>query len=343
MTRGRWRAIGLRALAIAALMAFAPGLGAQTAPPAIQKIEIAAQPFDSFEPREPSRRVFGSLEFRGGIELRSQSRDFGGLSAIRVQPDGAAFVAVTDKAQWLRGRILYRGTAPVGIADAEMAPMLGSNGRPITERGWYDSEALAAGDDGTLYVALERVHQILRFNAAREGLAARGQAIALPPALASLPRNRGIECLAVGPKATPLAGTLIAVSEAGLDAEKNIRGFLIGGRAPGEFAVVRKDDFDITDCALTPANELLLLERYFSWRRGVSMRLRRVPLTSLVPGATVDGPYLIEADMGFQIDNMEGLSVHRAADGALVLTLVSDDNFSVLQRTLLLQFTLLEK
>ena len=44
--------------------------------------------------------------------------------------------------------------------------------------------------------------------------------------------------------------------------------------------------------------------------------------------------------MGHQIDNMEGLSVHRAADGALVLTLISDDNFSPLQRTLLLQFTL---
>ncbi|MGE3144439.1 MAG: esterase-like activity of phytase family protein [Pseudorhodoplanes sp.] len=343
MTRAGLRAIGWRALATAALLSLAPGLCAQTAPPAIRKIEIAAQPFDSFEPREPSRRVFGSLEFRGGIELRSQSRDFGGLSAIRVLSDGAAFIAVTDKAQWLRGRILYRGSAPVGIADAEMAPMLGGNGRPITERGWYDSEALAAGDDGTLYVAFERVHQILRFNAARDRLAARGQAIALPLALASLPRNRGIDCLAVGPKATPLAGALIAVSEAGLDAEKNIRGFLIGGRAPGEFSVVRKDDFDITDCALTPANELLLLERFFSWRRGVSMRIRRVPLAGLAPGAVVDGPYQIVADMGFQIDNMEGLSVHRAADGALVLTLVSDDNFSILQRTLLLQFTLLEK
>jgi hypothetical protein len=39
---------------------------------------------------------------------------------------------------------------------------------------------------------------------------------------------------------------------------------------------------------------------------------------------------------------MEGLSVHRAADGALVLTLISDDNFSLLQRTLLLQFGLAE-
>ena len=44
--------------------------------------------------------------------------------------------------------------------------------------------------------------------------------------------------------------------------------------------------------------------------------------------------------MGYQIDNFEGMAVHRAADGALVLTLISDDNFSPLQRTLLLQFTM---
>jgi hypothetical protein len=39
---------------------------------------------------------------------------------------------------------------------------------------------------------------------------------------------------------------------------------------------------------------------------------------------------------------MEGLSVNRAPDGSLVLTLISDDNFSMIQRTLLLQFTLAE-
>jgi hypothetical protein len=72
------------------------------------------------------------------------------------------------------------------------------------------------------------------------------------------------------------------------------------------------------------------------------MRIRRVPLASVAPGATVDGPALFEADMSYQIDNMEGLSVHRTTGGELVLTLISDDNFSMIQRTLLLQFTLAE-
>ena len=48
---------------------------------------------------------------------------------------------------------------------------------------------------------------------------------------------------------------------------------------------------------------------------------------------------MIEADLGYQIDNMEGISIHRTAGGETIVTVVSDDNFSVLQRSLLLQFS----
>jgi hypothetical protein len=161
--------------------------------------------------------------------------------------------------------------------------------------------------------------------------------------MAKLPSNRGIECLMVAPKGSPVAGALIAISERGLDDAGNIRGFLIGGPKPGLFSFKRSDEFDVVDCAITPNSDVLILERYFSWRRGVAMRIRRVPLADIVPGALLEGQMLISADMGFQIDNMEGLSVHRAANGDTVLTLVSDDNFSLIQRTILLQFTLPDK
>jgi hypothetical protein len=249
---------------------------------------------------------------------------------------------VTDKADWLRGRIVYRDNRPMGIADAEMAPMLGSDGRPITARGWYDSEALTL--EGNLaYVAFERVHRIVRFDYGKEGLLARAQTVPTPPEMSKLPSNRGIECLLAMPKGTPFAGALMAISERSLDGDGHVRGFLIGGPKPGVFSVKRKDDFDIVDCALTPSSDVLLLERFFSWQKGVAMRIRRVPLASVAPGAVLDGPNLIHADMGYQVDNMEGLSVHRAGDGTIVLTLVSDDNFSLIQRTLLLQFALLDK
>ena len=70
--------------------------------------------------------------------------------------------------------------------------------------------------------------------------------------------------------------------------------------------------------------------------------MRRIALGEIKPGAVVDGPVLFDVDLGYEIDNMEGLSVHRSASGEVVLTLISDDNFSAVQRTLLLQFTLAE-
>ena len=83
-----------------------------------------------------------------------------------------------------------------------------------------------------------------------------------------------------------------------------------------------------------------MLERKFSLVNGVGIRIRRIPLKSLAPGAVVDGPSIFEADLGSEIDNMEGIDAYVTPEGDTVLTLVSDDNFSLIQRTLLLQFTL---
>lgn len=310
-----------------------------TPTPPLQRIEISAQAIEAFDPRDTTQTQFGALRFRGGLVLTSPNREFGGLSAWRMMGDGARFLALTDKGYWLRGRIVYRGDAPIAMADAELAPVLGPDGRHVaTRRGWFDTEALA-DDGGTLYVGIERVHEILKFDFAKDGVRARGQPIAVPPAMKALPPNRGIECMVVPPKGQPLAGTVIAISERGLDAAGNIVGFLIGPKG-GAFSVRRTDEFDVSDCALTPRGDLLLLERRFSWTRGLAIRIRRVPLARVAPRAVLDGPDLIFADMGKQIDNFEGLAVHRTPDGATVLTLISDDNFSALQRTVLLQFTL---
>jgi hypothetical protein len=304
----------------------------------VQQITIQSQAIEAFDPREPVRTRFGALTFRGGLILESSHRDFGGISAIRVAADGARFLALTDKGDWLRARIVYRGKTPIAIADAEMAPMLGPDGKTLKSRRWYDAEALA-DDGGAVYVGIERVNQILRFDIAKDGLRARGRPIPVPPGMKLLPHNRSIECVEAGPKTGPLAGTLISISERGLDTAGNLMGFLIGGTG-GVFSLKRTDDFDVSDCAATPDGKLLVLERRFSWTRGLAMRIRSVPFAAIKPGALVDGPELITADMGSQVDNMEGLSVHRDAAGAVVLTLISDDNFLPLQRTLLLQFTL---
>jgi hypothetical protein len=91
-----------------------------------------------------------------------------------------------------------------------------------------------------------------------------------------------------------------------------------------------------------PDGDLLLLERKFAWLGGIGIRIRRIALAAIAPGAIVDGPSIFDADLGQEIDNFEGLDVHVTPEGDTVLTLVSDDNFSAIQRTLLVQFTLIE-
>jgi hypothetical protein len=309
-------------------------------PPDPQAIEIQSQPIASFDHRDPDRRRFGLLEFRGGLVLTSPFRQFGGISALSVAPDGSNFVAATDRSWWLRGRITYAGPRPTGIAAAEMAPMLGPDGRTLASRRWYDTEALARDGD-TLYVGIERVHRIVRFDYGKGGLKARARPIEVPAAFRSMPSNGGIEALVFMPRGTPLGGTLVAISERSRNEAGDHRAFLIGGPRPGTFAIKRKDAFDISDAALASSSALLILERKFGWTTGLFIRIRRIAVTDIRPGALVDGPVLFEADLGQQIDNMEGISVHRSG-GEIVLTLISDDNFSPIQRTLLLQFTLIQ-
>jgi hypothetical protein len=329
------------AFALAGAPAATPAAAQQSQAPAIERLEIEAQPLAGFDARDTQRRRFGSLDFRGGLVLSSAHKNFGGVSSIRVLEDGGRFLAVTDRGYWLRGRVISEDGKPRAITDAEIAPMLGPGGRRLASRRWYDTESLAL-DGGTAYVGLERVHQIVRFDFGRSGVMAQGSPIPVPAEFRNLPSNAGIEALAVAPKRSVLAGALIAISERALDDAGNIRGFLIGGPSPGNFAVRRGDEFDITDAAIIPDGDLLILERKFSLLGGPGMRIRRIAVADLKPGAVVDGPVLIEADAGYQIDNMEALSAHRAPNGALVLTIVSDNNFSMLQRTLLLQFTLVE-
>jgi hypothetical protein len=303
-------------------------------------IEVNARPIPSFDPRDRSHLQFGSLEYRSGLVLTSRYRGFGGLSAIRLDTKGERFISLSDHGGWFTGRIVYSGREMTGLADVEAAPILGPDGRPITARGWYDTESIAL-DGSLVYVGLERVNQVLRFDFAKGFTRSRGEVVPLPPAAKRLPNNKGLEALVVVPKGQPLSGTLIAMSERGLDANGNLIAFLVGGPSPGQFGIRRTANFDISD-AVVLAGDILILERKFSWLAGVGIRIRRLTLKSIAPGALVDGPSIFEADLGQEIDNMEGIDAHVTAEGDTVLTMVSDDNFSMIQRTLLLQFTLVE-
>lgn len=341
MTRRRWLIAGTLLAALALVVGTFTIADALRYATARTPITVHATPIASFDNRDSTRTRFGALEFRGGLSLSANYEPFGGVSGIHVEPDGVNFIAVTDRGSWLRGRIVYRDGKPVGIADTEMAPILGPDGQPVATGALYDTESLTESG-GMFYVGIERAERILRFDYRRDGLMARGQPVPVPPDFKTFAQNRGLECLTAPPPGAPHAGHLIAVAERSLDAAGNLRAFLLRGEQVTRFAVARSDDFDVSDCTILPPGDLLLLERRYSPARGVAMRIRRVPLSVIKPDALVDGPALIEADLGYQVDNMEGIAVHRNAQGETILTLVSDDNFSTLQRNLLLQFMLVE-
>src|ERR1700744_2858352 len=201
-------------------------------------IDVNARPIASFDPRDRTHVRFGSLEWRSGLVLTSAFRGFGGLSALRLDPKGEKFISLSDKGSWFTGRIVYSGREMKGLADVEASPMIGPDDRQITARGWFDSESLAL-DGSFAYVGLERVNQVLRFDFSKGFTRARGEVVPMPPAVRKLPFNQGLEALVVVPKGLPLAGTLIALSERGLDADGNLIPFLIGGKTPGQFSVRR--------------------------------------------------------------------------------------------------------
>ena len=209
----------------------APKQGEPPAAPA--KIEIQARPIPSFDHRDPDRRRFGLLEYRGGMALtlvvpgirrhlrhqcRARRREF----HRRHRPE-----LVAARAHHLRAAC-GRPASPT----PKWRPCSGRTGSTLAARRWYDTEALARDGD-TLYVGIERVHRIVRFDYGKEGCCARAQPIDVPAAFRSLPSNGSIETLVFMPRGAPLGGTLIAISERGRNEAGEHRGFLIGGRGPG--------------------------------------------------------------------------------------------------------------
>jgi hypothetical protein len=305
-----------------------------------EPVSVSAHALPHFRRGDAQTRRFGALEYIGGLELSSRHRGFGGISAIRVAKDGAAFLAATDTGDWLKGRIVYDGGVPAGIADATIAPLLAQDGQRTKDVGLWDSESIAVDGD-TAFVGIERDHAVLAFDLGRDGLRAKGRRLPVPGFVADWPDNRGIEALGVMPDGSPYAGRLVGISERSGESDAPTEGFVMrkdGGEA-FRFLLRRSERFDITDLDFLPSGDLVILERYFSPRRGVAMRLRRLRTADIRPGAMVDGEVLLKADGGsFHIDNMEGLSIHRNEAGDTIFTLASDDNFSIAQRTLLLQF-----
>jgi hypothetical protein len=310
--------------------------------PKAEQITVSSLPVD-FDRETPERKNFDKLIYRGGVSLFASSDHFGGYSALALDDSGKSLLAISDAGIWLRANLDYDGRVVKGLSDATIGPLLGDNGKPLRDDSERDSEAMTLIDGnpnkGTAYISFERHHRILRYPFDGESFGPPNGSVPLPAGTKRMSRNSGLEALTLI-RTGALKGTLIAFAENLTDKNGDRQGWLIGGPTPGVIALKRIGGFDITDAAPLPDGGLILLERRFRYSEGIQMRIRRIRAEELKPGASILGETLLEATDRYNIDNMEGIATHRGASGETIITLISDDNFSALQRTLILQFAL---
>lgn len=319
-----------RAAALAAVLA-APAR-AQDAPVAV---EVASTPIERFDFKTPVGATFGALVFLGGVELSSADPEFGGLSGLRLHAGGKRFTTISDRGIWFTGEIAYEGSRPVAVSGVTRVATPGRDGKPLAGRRGFDTEGLEI-DGRTAWITTERVHWLTRYALDENGRpAGAGKAMALPKGAAGASSNGGYEAIAKLP-----SGALVILAQNHRDFDDAHRGYVVGGKTPFAFAVKRTDDFLPTDLTRLPGGGLALLERLYKPPFSHAIRIKRLSEADIKPDATIDGPVLLEATLAQTIDNFEGISAHRGADGRTVLTVVSDDNFSPIQRTLLMQFAL---
>jgi len=286
---------------------------------------------------EPGLRRIGKLIWRGGLSMTSSSPNFGGWSDLHVSHDGRTLSAISDQGSWLTATIAYDAQGDlVGLQNGQIGSLRGLDGKPLANKIEADAEGMAAMPDGSWLVSFERNHRIWRYPT----LDGTPVAVNLPEDFARQPENGGVEALTV------LAdGRIIAISEE----YSAIAGFLVGwvgqpgagGRYDWQtFQYTRTPDFNPTALAPLPDGGFVMLERAFDRIRGVRVRVVRVEATELQPGATVHPRELAWLAPPVAVDNLEGISATKGPRGETLLWLSSDDNFSALQRNLLLLFEL---
>jgi hypothetical protein len=227
--------------------------------------------------------------------------------------------------------VLDHGGRLVDAREGDLEPLRDAGGRPLGSKWLSDAEAVRRDASGDLLVGFERQHRVLRYKA----IGGNGAPIPVPSDLKGQPENGGIEAIAAWPD-----GRLLLISEQARNTEGDLKAWLRVDGAWHALSYPLAGEGLPTDAAVLPSGDLAVIERRFGLLTSLGVRVVRVPAANVVPGGKLLGETLAEWEAPMSIDNMEGLAVQRAPDGATLLWIISDDNFRRSQRTLLMLFRL---
>ena len=299
-----------------------------------KEIKISATPIKTFHPEKPNQIRFGNLEFLSGLELVSKDKDFGGLSGLRLSNDGKKLYAVSDQGHFLQANIIRNAQGNISTLEkAEFSRLRKRNGKKLDGKRNADAEALEISGSQFL-VGFERNDRVDFFNLKNSKLRADQRAKPLDFNRYKFPNNKGPEAIAI----SPLTNELFVFAEYAPTVKNHHRGFVISDQKVEPLNITLTDGYSLTDAHFLEDGDLLILERFYTPITGAAMRIRKFKGKNLKENALLTGDIIMQATSAMEIDNMEGLAVTLAQDGSTRLMLISDDNFSRNQRTILLEF-----
>lgn len=284
-------------------------------------------------PEAPRDLRLGRLDYLGGLIVASDDSRFGGYSGMAVDRDGHGLWALSDTGHWLRMDFATDATGlPLHVVAADYRPLRDAHGQPLTGKHDSDAESLRHAADGSWLVAFERWHRIWRYGGPG-GPAI--ETVPLPASVADQPDNGGLEAIAT----LPDDGLLLLSEDKRVGPDQGAAWLRRGGQWQDRVWPV-SGDFKPTDAVVLPDGDVVVLERYYRPLVGPKARLRLLPAAQLAAAAPWQPLLLAEWAKPYSVDNMEALDARRAADGSQWLYVMSDDNQSSLQRTLLMVFRL---
>jgi hypothetical protein len=288
----------------------------------------------SLFPDTPEVVRLGVLDWRGGVELTADDERFGGLSALEVSEDGMRLLAVSDSAWWVRTHLLWSDAGELtGLSDLVIAPLRDASGAHLIDRAG-DSEGLADLGGGRYAVSFERDHRIWCYDIGEDWSRmnrARPNPMETPPTALPIPNNGGMEALTLLGDGSLLVGLEWPFSTDTLyDLWQQREG---GWR---QMTMSAATEHGLTGMTVIDG-QVYALERYWTPAVGSRVRVIRFAESALDSDQAIEPELLAEFDAANTVDNYEGITAfHR--DGETILLIVSDDNFSQDQRTLLLAF-----
>ncbi len=302
---------------IAGLSAAQPPPGTSTSVTA-QSIRVDAVSVP-LNPRDPSVTALGDFFYAGGLWLTSKQTDrFRELSDIVVTGHDR-LIAVGDGGVLFSARLVFDADQRlIGVADASLAPLTGEDGKPLTDARRADAEGLAILANGDRLVSFERDQRVWLYPTAG------GAPRAVQSPKANFPLNFGMEAIAVDPDVGPDA-YVVGEEMSGKTWTCRLTMPCVEGRTlekPGEFGLVAMNH-------LGEGTVAYLLRAYDPFR-GSRIMLQ------ILRGTTVIAQ--MELALPLTVDNFEGLASVPFPNGRTRFYLMSDDNGSSSQRTLLLAF-----